>query len=455
MSIDRLLALASSSQQEGRFDLAESHYRAALGFDADHWDARYGLAQVLIRGNRFDEAIGWLSPLLNRPGNLAAVYRQLGLAEACAGRRQRALAYFQRVVELEPDDATIVHLVANLQQALGLDSAANASFRRALQLKPLIVIPAVVAPPAFRTLFVFAPGAGNTPIEYLVAQARFESNVITVLPDVDYDFGRLRGYADVVVNLVSDVDRGQAALASAQAFIEGIGRPVINAPELIAGTSRESIARRLTAVPGCCVPQTRLYGADELRAMLDGVAPMSYPLLARPAGTHGGEDFEKMEDAAQLRAFLERQDAGSYYLTPFVDYRSADGFFRKYRFVYVDGEILPYHLAIDDKWKVHHATTSMGSHGWMQDEERAFLDDPWRVFGADQRAALEAIRETIGLDYFGIDCALGVDGAIVVFEVNASMLVHGNNAQFPYKTQAVERIKQAFHAMLERRALAR
>jgi hypothetical protein len=39
-----------------------------------------------------------------------------------------------------------------------------------------------------------------------------------------------------------------------------------------------------------------------------------------------------------------------------------------------------------------------------------------------------------------------------VFEVNASMLVHGRNQQFPYKTAAVERIKQAFHALLERLA---
>jgi hypothetical protein len=172
----------------------------------------------------------------------------------------------------------------------------------------------------------------------------------------------------------------------------------------------------------------------------------------RPAGTHGGEDFERMEDHAQLRIFLSRHDAGSYYLTPFVDYRSDDGYFRKYRFVCVGDEILPYHLAIDDKWKVHHVTTSMASHPWMQAEERAFLDDPWRVFDVVQRTGLQLIRDTIGLDYFGIDCSLARDGAVVVFEVNASMLVHGNNHRFPYKTAAVERIKQAFHTMLERRA---
>jgi hypothetical protein len=160
-----------------------------------------------------------------------------------------------------------------------------------------------------------------------------------------------------------------------------------------------------------------------------------------------------MEDHAQLLIFLNRHDAGSYYLTPFVDYRSNDGYFRKYRFVCAGDEILPYHLAIDDKWKVHHVTTSMASHAWMQAEEQAFLEDPWRVFGLAQRAALQSIRDAMGLDYFGIDCALDRDGAVVVFEANASMLVHGNNRQFPYKKEVVERIRQSFHTLLEQRAL--
>jgi hypothetical protein len=42
-----------------------------------------------------------------------------------------------------------------------------------------------------------------------------------------------------------------------------------------------------------------------------------------------------------------------------------------------------------------------------------------------------------------------------VFEVNACMLVHQHNEQFPYKTEPVRRIKEAFDSMLERMALKR
>jgi hypothetical protein len=47
-----------------------------------------------------------------------------------------------------------------------------------------------------------------------------------------------------------------------------------------------------------------------------------------------------------------------------------------------------------------------------------------------------------------------VDGAgnLVVFEVNASMLVHEGNEKFPYKDPFVQKIRLAFHDMLRTRA---
>jgi glutathione synthase/RimK-type ligase-like ATP-grasp enzyme len=62
------------------------------------------------------------------------------------------------------------------------------------------------------------------------------------------------------------------------------------------------------------------------------------------------------------------------------------------------------------------------------------------------------VRERFGLDYFGIDCGLDPDGNLVVFEVNASMLVHDGNVEFPYEDPFVRVIKTAFDAMLRSRA---
>ena len=94
----------------------------------------------------------------------------------------------------------------------------------------------------------------------------------------------------------------------------------------------------------------------------------------------------------------------------------------------------------------------MANRPWMQQEEAAFLNDPRAVFTPAHYQALGAIRDRIGLDYFGIDCGLDRAGSLIVFEVNASMLVHEDNAEFPYKDRHVRAIKTAFDAMLRKRA---
>ena len=150
---------------------------------------------------------------------------------------------------------------------------------------------------------------------------------------------------------------------------------------------------------------------------------------------------------------MARHPEKNFYLTEYIDYRSADGFFRKYRFIFVADEILPYHLAIDHQWKVHHRTTDMANQPWIQREEEAFLNDPTSVFRPQHFATLRSIQQAIGLDYFGIDCALDQLGNVVLFEVNASMLVHRQNESFAYKTPSVDRIKFALDRMLRNLAL--
>ena len=208
-------------------------------------------------------------------------------------------------------------------------------------------------------------------------------------------------------------------------------------------------------MPGCRIPGIRRLraGDNHCVAALQAALPFPFPLLARPCGTHGGDDFEKVTDCAALAAFLAQRPDHDHYLIEYVDYRSADGYFRKYRFIFVGDHILPYHLAIGRDWKLHHDSTDMEDHAWMQHEEAAFLNDPTTVFNIAHQAALRAIKQRVGLDFFGIDCGIDAAGDLVVFEVNASMLVHEGNEKFPYKDPFVQKIRLAFHDML--RTLAR
>ena len=60
-----------------------------------------------------------------------------------------------------------------------------------------------------------------------------------------------------------------------------------------------------------------------------------------------------------LATAFARVPSDDYYLTEFCDYRSADGQFRKYRFIFVDRAVYPYHLAIGPHWKLHYWRVDM------------------------------------------------------------------------------------------------
>jgi glutathione synthase/RimK-type ligase-like ATP-grasp enzyme len=89
---------------------------------------------------------------------------------------------------------------------------------------------------------------------------------------------------------------------------------------------------------------------------------------------------------------------------------------------------------------------------WKREEERRFLEDPRGVLGPEAYGAVEAIGRRLDLDYAGLDFTLLADGRILVFEANATMLVHLDDAveDFPYKHAVVPAIYRAFEAMLER-----
>jgi hypothetical protein len=75
-------------------------------------------------------------------------------------------------------------------------------------------------------------------------------------------------------------------------------------------------------------------------------------------------------------------------------------------------------------------------------------------FGRRHRTALATMNDRIGLDYFTIDCAESRDGSLLIFEADNTAVVHNMDPPdiFPYKPPQMNRIFDAFAAMLEHRA---
>jgi len=433
---------------------AAACYESALHLNPAQWSARMNLLKTRKFVTEDDTAKAFLQGMLAEQPHNATLLNQLGKLHYKLYERSLALDCFERALALEPENADSLYWIAGIQQGIGDRVNAEENYARAARLKPLIKVPADREVPDFSVLLIFAPFAGNTPTEYLMAKQSYEVNIFPLLPQVEPDVDLLKRSGQIVINFVSDADQGYSVLPRVVKLVDELGMPVINPPAKIQKTTREGIAHLLHGIPDCHLAQVVRHTAGESATVeaLQKKISFSMPLLARPAGTHGGDKFEKIESLTALEDFIRQEPAVDHYIMEYVDYQSGDGHFRKYRLIFVDDKILPYHLAIGDHWKVHHITTDMSKNEWMQAEEKSFLENPEAVFTPKHYNALRAIQRAVGLDYFGIDCGIDRAGNLVIFEVNASMLVHQKNDAFPYKTPFVEKIKQAFDSMLKKRA---
>ena len=435
---------------------AIAYYVQALRLESGHWPSRTNLVQALMATRQYLLAKALLMELIEDRPQDAGLHNQLGKLHFELNELEAALQCFRRAAELDPQDSDSIYWTGSIRQKMGDIAAAEAAYVQAAKINPLIRRPAAKFPADFRVLALFAPFAGNLPTDYLFKDAAYDADTLAVFTSRDYDVEALERGVHVVVNLISDADQADGLLPLVADLAGRLGKPIVNHPGKILRTTRDEVAHLLEGIPGCRIPKVlRQQAGSELAvAALQAVLAPSSTILVRPAGTHGGDDFEKVDDMAELAGLLAQRCDGDRYFIEYIDYRSADGFFRKYRFIFVDGQILPYHLAIADGWKVHHDSTDMTDYAWMQQEEEAFLENPAAVFSPSHYDALREIQQRIGLEYFGIDCGLDRSGNLVVFEVNASMLVHGQNEDFPYKTPYVHRIKSAFDAMLRKFATA-
>ena len=440
--------------RNGQYQTAIEFYLQTLKLNPRHWAARANMVQALMAAKQYLIAKAILIELQGERPHDARLHHLLGKTRFELNEVELAIASFREAVALNPQDAESINWIGALKQLVGDDKAARAAYAEAARIQPLIKRPAARTPAEFRVLALYAPFGGNTPTEYLFADAFFDTDTLTLFAAREYDTAQLGQNIQLVVNLISDADQTEALLPLAADLADRLGLPTVNHPRKVQLTTRDAVASLLQGIPGCRVPRAlRLKaGADRSEAALKAMLPFSSTTLARPVGTHGGDDFEKVEDVATLSAFLSQRPDHDHYLIEYIDYVSADGHFRKYRFIFIDDQILPYHLCIGRNWKLHHINTDMAHQPWMQSEEEAFLNKSDAVFGPSQYQALQAIRERVGLEYCGIDCGLDASGNVVVFEVNASMLVHARNEGFLYKTPAVERIKLAFDTMLRKLA---
>lgn len=226
----------------------------------------------------------------------------------------------------------------------------------------------------------------------------------------------------LLLNLISDADQNRQVLGVLERVLRDPSITALNHPARVKATTREQVARRLEGIPGLAVPKTWRIALRDGKPHWEALrhAAFRFPAILRPIGTHGGEGVRLVAGPDDLPSPGALREA---YLTEFVDTRSDDGYYRKYRCFFIGRAIVFRHLIVSDHWSVHAGDRKrlMLRTEWMMREEEAIHAAGAAHFGAERMTTLERIRSAMGLDYFGLDFAVLASGELLLFEANATM----------------------------------
>lgn len=347
-----------------------------------------------------------------------------------------------------------------IAQLLGRKEAGLSIQADVLRFHRLYRSPCAAAQPRLRVLALAADidMGGNTPIEFLLEDSDIELTTLYVVPGTDLP-APLPDH-DVAIVIASDSEQCSGALADVDCAEAQWPRTMLNPPRLVRNLDRDKLYQLLHGIDGIDIPATvrvtraQLAEASHPINLVTDTAEDVAPVIVRPRGSHAGVGLAKVDDGQGMAAYLAGRPEQEFFISRFVDYASEDGFFRKYRVVFVDGRPYACHMAIADRWDIWYLNAGMSENAGKRLEEETFMRTFDIGFGRRHCAALNAMAERVGLDYFTIDCAENKRGELLVFEADNTAVVHNMDSPdlFPYKAPQMRAIFAAFAAMLYRRA---
>jgi hypothetical protein len=348
-----------------------------------------------------------------------------------------------------------------IAQLLGDKPAGLAIQQQILSSHQLFRLKGSPAKPRLRVLALAAATdiGSNTPVEFLLTNSAIELITLYVIPGVELPASLPEH--DVAMVVASDSDDCRDALRKVDRAAACWPRPLLNPPHLICNLDRDKLHGLLSGVEGLRIPATVGVSRAQLLAISCAVrAPaefadeLAFPMIVRPCGSHAGVGLAKVDDVVALARYLRERQEQRFFVSRYVDYASADGLFRKYRLVFVDGRPYACHLAIADRWDLWYLNAGMSLSANKRAEEEHFMRAFDFDFARRHAHALAAMTARIGLDYFTVDCAETRDGSLLVFEADNTAIVHDMDPVelFPYKQPQMRKVFDAFIAMLDRRA---
>jgi glutathione synthase/RimK-type ligase-like ATP-grasp enzyme len=355
-----------------------------------------------------------------------------------------------------PADAHAYMDLATVLLLSGHADTALATQMLALQMQALYQI-ASKSEPTIKLLVLMTNGdlMANTPVEFLLENSDVALELlyvgegipaITELPE-----------HDVLFVAIGEADDKRDLLLNLEEILKTWPRPVLNYPARIAELGRDRACALLQSASNIEMPTavriTRLQMqdlADEKCALSELLPATDFPIIARPLGSHAGNGLRKIASADAIADYLQAVPSAEFYIARFVDYRSGDGLFRKYRIMLIDGQAFISHMGISKHWMIHYLNAGMTESAEKRAEEARFMATFETDFAQRHANAFAEIHQRTGLDYVGIDCGETQDGKLLIFEVDSDMIVHAMDPvdMFPYKQEPMQKLFAAFRALL-------
>ncbi|MDE1943326.1 MAG: tetratricopeptide repeat protein [Betaproteobacteria bacterium] len=447
--------LAASPRTEQRLEAREL-YLDILRRDSRHFGAWNNLGTLLFETGFLSAAqTAYTAAITHHPQEGGA---HLNLANLLLHRNEldTAREQFLRALDLGADSADVHRGLASCHARLG--DEAQAAYHRALGYgaRPLLTIPHRGANPAVPLLILASAEEGNIPWRFLIDPSHFHT---TILATEYIDAEALLPPHDLLFNAIGDADRCAPALQRAARLVARSPAPCINRPEQVLLTGRATHAARLQALAGLKLPRVSLLPKSQPAAFIQSLAAagLALPVLLRSPGYHGGQFFVRVDTLQEVEQALAQLPGNALLALEILDARGADGLFRKFRMMSIDGRLHPIHLALARHWKVHYFSSEMAQAAPYRAEEAAFLDDPAGFLGPTVMDTLARLQAAIGLDYFGMDFGLDAAGQVLLFEANATMVLQPptDDPLWDYRRPAMESALEATRTMLRERARKR
>lgn len=456
LSIAEALERARSLAREGEDEAAKQGYIEVLRRDPQNFSALNELGTLAWAGGyRSAARTAYAQAVVHHPDNVVArvnLGNVLREEHDVAGAR----AQYEAALALDPQLHAAHQGMAWVLGELGLDGAEEHR-RLGFTGRSLVTQPYRGTGRGVPIVLLVSARGGNIPTRLFIDERRFTIHALYA----DYhDPQQPLPPHDLVMNAIGDADLCPLALERGEALVARSTAPLLNRPDRVKITGRAENARRLGSIPDVIAPRIEMRTRAALASSLaDRSVPgqdqrLEFPLLLRSPGFHTGRHFVRVESREALAGALATLAGEELLAIQYLDARGADGMARKYRVMFIDGVLYPLHLAVSADWKVHYFSADMARNAAFRDEERRFLADMPGVLGPRAMRALERVCAVLGLEYAGIDFALAPDGAVLVFEANATMALVPPAPEeiWDYRRPAIETALQAARRLLETRA---